>query len=148
MSRYCHVYRVVVLRNLLHYTCSIIGPFDKFIVFSPIHRLVLLLSLYSFCCRFVSQLLGFLCPYLRVNGVDSHFCLTCYCEPFLQKCRQNVFAFMKVYVLKTKGVCRMLQWVSKFFIAKNFRSLITTVIIPESNGLLPLMFKILLVLHI
>ena len=42
----------------------------------------------------------------------------------------------------------MLHWFSTVFIAKNFRYLITTVIIPESNGLLPLVFNILFVLNI
>ena len=127
--RYRHVYREVVLgaycvvllarllccvtvRSTVSYCCGIccivlfrsIGPFDKFIVlFSPIHCLVLLLSLYSFCRHFVAQLL-LSCVHLYELIELTHFWLTCFCKPFLQKCPQNVFGFMKVCVLKSEGV--------------------------------------------
>lgn len=141
----------VVLRYCCGICCIVlfrsIGPFDKFIVlFSPIHCLVLLLSLYSFCRHFVAQLL-LSCVHLYELIELTHFWLTCFCKPFLQKCPQNVFGFMKVCVLKSKGVWKMLQWFSEvFLLLKTF--VITTVIIPESNGLLPLVFNILLGPHI
>ena len=98
--------------------------------------------LLSFCRSVVVVL----CPYVRVNRIDSFLADLFLKTIFTEMSTKRFRVYESLCLKKQRRLENVAMVLRSFLLLKTF--VITTVIIPESNGLLPLVFNILLVLHI